>query len=231
MSVNGVNQASSFSRVQSLDGQSSSSARPAHRGGHEGREEGPRRAGGDNGRQVFDAVAQALNSAGLSLPPPPPQGSAPAGDAGQGLGQGGSQAASDVGQALHTFMHDLFKALKSSDAGAAQQNPRSGDSDGDADGNKGPDRAAAYGGDLASKVQGLVESLSGSGGSAPPANTDSLNSAFKDLVKVLEKNGGGDASGAASSVTLQSFLQSFQQNIQAGGGVAGPVGGAVNELA
>ena len=263
MNVEAASSSLNYSRVQaSSSGTTSSidsvSTRPA-RGDRDERQgqgtEGarPPRIGG----KVADAVAQSFAALGITLPTPPTRGSAASAGTDQGPDassaasgtntQDSTQAANDIGQALQAFTYSLLQSLRPQDAGTEQQNPRSAAGETERTGGvrpPPPNGAQGYGNDLASKVQDLLQTVSNqssasgnSTGSEAPTNTGSLNAAFKDLVQVLQKNGGGNASAEASQsaqasqVTLQSFLQNFAKNLQISGGSASSLGGAVNALA
>ena len=229
MSIAAVSQSLNYTRIQASNESAAAPTRPVQRDRDERYGERPPRAGGGNERPVADALAQALSSVGLSLPPPPEK--RVSGDVAGGS-PGGSKEAGDVGQALQGFMHTLFHAIRSP---APEAPPRNGD-DAKQGGDKGEAASApagsvsGYGVDLASKAQDLLDDLSSQDGAKTSPAANNLDASFKELVRVLQKNSEGSASASASQATLTSFLQKFIQNLQANGGATSILGGAVNEF-
>jgi len=162
-------------------------------------------------------------------------------------GGAGSAVSGNVRQDIHAFMHALFQTLQASGAGGASPNPNSSTTDSDGDNDQSSAQvsssqgAAAYG-KLASGLDSLLQSLSGSVGSSASAggNLTNLQNAFQTLVNDLggaSNTGAGSnatpaaASGGSQTSSLQSFLQSLAQNLQVpGNGPLEPLGNNVNKL-
>lgn len=151
-----------------------------------------------------------------------------------------SATGQNIGQVLHSFMHALFQALGSASTGNAAQAqgqvPAAADSDGDT-GDSGSLPGVAKGanryGDLATRLQNLVQSLSSETGTSSAgttgnasATTSDLKAAFQDLVKALQATSG---SSSSSPVDLQTFLKTLAQNLQSSG--TGAVGNLVTTTA
>lgn len=169
------------------------------------------------------AINQALSQIGVS-------GSAPS------AATGTASAAQDPLQALSNFVHNLFAALQAQGAaqpGAAQ----GGDSDGDNDGS-GASAAAGVarhqgGGNIASRLQSLIQQLSASSsstsgsstsGTTPTTDTSSsvlaaLQQSFQNLLSSQGASG--------SQATLGSFLQTLAQDLPG----ASPAGNIVQTQA
>ncbi|HEX4235532.1 MAG TPA: hypothetical protein VH041_14650 [Caldimonas sp.] len=179
---------SSASQVDADGGDGTKGTHHAHRGGGHG--------------HVFSAVAQALQSLGLSVPA---SGSA-AGASNDGSTTSSTAtapASSDtVRQDLQQFMHALFEAAKGEQASV----PAASSS---------PNGAAA--GDAGSRfADGLSALISQASAGKAPAD---LQSAFAKLTSDLQAApaaSSGSATGADSggtSATLQAFLTNLQQDL------------------
>ena len=240
MSMHVSNSVSSSSTVQST----ASSAPRTVRHEREGDEGERRRVGGERGRQqFFDAVSSALSALGLSLPAqqtPPSQAATPATPAtpatqptsatpGSSSTDNAVQPRNEARQALHSFMHDLYKALKSQGENRGRED-RQGVEKSDDDASRGVRRGSeSYRNDLASRVQDLVQQLSASDSGSP--RTDALQSSFTKLVQTLQPAASTDTSTPAKAPDLQAFLQNFLKNLQGGSTPVSPIGVAVNTQA
>jgi hypothetical protein len=232
MSMQVANTVSSSTTVQSPASTSPRTVRH-EREGDEGER---RRVGGERGRQqFFDAVSSALSALGLSLPtqqtPPQSQATPPtAGQEGTPAPDNNAQPQNNVQQALHSFMHDLFKALKSQGENRGGENRQGAEKSGDDDSSREVRRGSeSYRNDLASRVQDLVQKYSAS--DAGSTKTDALQSSFAKLVQTLQPATSTDTSTPAKAPDLQAFLQGFLKNLQGGSTPVSPVGVAVNTQA
>jgi len=177
------------------------------------------REGGGHG--MLGAVFQALGQMGLNQSATKPT-TSQAASSSTSLSQ--TSGGGDVKQALHSFMHDLFQAMRGSDSSASS-----------ASGVSTPGNTASgksYG-DLASKFQELMQQLNSGGGSDALGK---LKSSFDNLVKALgngSTSGNPTVSGSSSATSnapnLQDFLQKVSKNLQ-GGGIS-PVGSLVSTAA
>jgi len=152
------------------------------------------RAGG-----MHDALAQALQSLGLSVPAQDGTASSSTSSSGNADADGdhdGSATSDGVKADMHQFMHALFDAVRSEKSSSA-------DAQGASDGR----------GQSSSKLSALITDVSN--GSAPA----DLQSSFDKLVADLQSAGAStqasssDAGGNASAVSLQSLLEKMQQNL------------------
>jgi hypothetical protein len=171
-----------------------------HKGGHKG-----------GGGQVKDALMQALQSMGLSMPQPTTGASAVTATSGttsstgaidsDGDSDGSTSATSSVKKDMGQFMHALFQAVKneaaagSSTAGATSTDPKA---------------------NFAAGLSALISQASS--GSAPAE----LQSAFAKLAADLTQIGStstsasstsSGSSSSSSGSTLQALLTQLQQNL------------------
>ncbi len=166
------------------------------------------RSGGGN--PLAGSVLQTMGQLGVNLPQQPAGKPTPSETSLSTSTGGGS-----VKQALHSFMHDLYQASRSSTAGGASPQPEAKKSQG-----------ASYEG-LASKLQGLAQQAgSGNGNEA----LGKLKTSFDNLVKELSSSATSQSSAsAAKTPTLQEFLQKLSGNLPDGG--QSPLGSLVNTAA
>ena len=237
MSMHVSNAVSSSSTVQST----ASTAPRTVRHEREGDEGERRRVGGERGRQqFFDAVSSALSALGLSLPAqqtPPSQAATPAtpatppttATAGTSSADNAVQPRNEARQALHSFMHDLFKALKSHGENRGGEDAQGAERSRENSSREVRHGRESYRNDLASRVQDLVQQLSASDSSS--TRTDALQSSFTKLVQTLQPAASTDASTPAKAPDLQAFLQNFLKNLQGGSTPVSPIGVAVNTQA
>lgn len=161
---------------------------------------------------MHDAVAQALQSLGLTLPASgtaPTTATSPAStDSTDPTGAGGS---SDVKNDLRQFMHQLFEAVKGE--GAASSSSGSSGAASSADPQSG----------FAAGLSALITQVSG--GTAP----DALQSAFAKLSTDLSSGAGASTSGGAGSsqATLQAFLTNLQQDLGYGSAASTTAAGSL----
>jgi hypothetical protein len=163
---------------QDADGSSNSTVHHRHGGGH-----------------MFSAVAQALQSLGLTLPSNGTSGS-PA--ASSDSTDATATSASKVKQDLQQFMHQLFEAVKSQDSAAASST------------SSGP---SAPGGSQSGFGAGLASLITQVSAGTAPAD---LQSAFAQLSSDLPASAASSSAAAGatdSQVTLQAFLTNLQQDL------------------
>ena len=238
MNVSNVGSPITGSSVQSA-ASPTGSARADRDGDNDGgkRVQGGRQGGG----QMFDAVVQTLSQLGIGTvaarpaPPATPVQATATNNDGESAAAGKDQ---NAGQALHSFMHALFQALGQGGGTApAAQGQAGADSDADNDGNAsatGTANGSTGYSDLATRLENLVQPLSGTSasGSANDAGSASdplseLKKSFENLAQALQ--GSGATSNAAD---LQAFLKTLAQNIQnSGAGVLRGSGNVVNTTA
>lgn len=135
-----------------------------------------------------------------------------------------SSHSQNMAQALQSFMHSLVQALAATDAASPGQGQITAGADSQPDkGISTPPVVAVSGGkgygDLVSRLQGLVQSLSNGSSSATPAGSGSavsseLNSSYQNLAQTQQGSG---SSRAASGADLQTFLKTLLQNLQSSG--------------
>ena len=184
--------------------------------------------GSQQGGAFMQDVMQSLQSLGLNLQSS--TGTPAATDATQGV----SATSSDVGHALHTFMHDLHQSLRQS--GVAQQSPSTDSSS--------PSTTKNGYSDFASNLQNLIGSLN----SGTPATTstdpavanavnnitgvNAVNGATEtnatklqsDFSNLLSAIGSGSGSTSSTTPTLQDFLNKMESNVnKTGRGGAGSI--------
>jgi hypothetical protein len=156
---------------------------------------------------------------------------------------------SDVQQALHSFMHSLFQALKSQGENRRPEGSQDGERENEGSGGEVRQGRENYRSDLASRVQNLVQNLSGTGTTegSPSSKIENLKTAFNNLVQALQQSSSTNSGTASSTTTtststtgttdtttpakapdLQAFLQSFLKNLQGGSTPVSPLGGTVN---
>ncbi|MFA5983787.1 MAG: hypothetical protein WC782_07195 [Methylococcaceae bacterium] len=179
------------------------------------------RQGGD---PFFQDVVQSLQSLGINLSGALANNSSTSTTTDSSSTQAqGTTSASEVRQALHTFLSDLHQALK---PGGAQKQAAAGtNNDGANDGSSASSSLQDSYGSFSANLQNLISSLSSTGNTNSPSNGSSNSSAsnalqtdFSNLVNAL----GGSSS--SSSPSLQSFLQQLANNI---GNNPGPTGSGV----
>jgi hypothetical protein len=162
---------------------------------------GHRVHGGRHGR-MGEAVMQALQSLGISMPAPDGQAgnaSSSQDNGSSGATAGGADAASgsgDVRKDVHNFMHALFEAVKSESSGDA------GAADGTNSTANGPSS-------FASGLSALVTQASN--GTAPA----DLQSAFDVLQSDVQAAGSSSSADGSSGtqVSLQAFLTKLQDGL------------------
>lgn len=154
-----------------------------------------------------------------------------------------TSGASDVRQAMHKFMHDLFMAMHEagvsaqSAQGAVQQTGIAQTSGGTTSSGIQPiPNAVGYTG-FSQQLGALLQALNSiPAGTAATGTTPNLNAAFQNLVQALDSNNGTTTNVASANpgqqVSLQAFLQTLMQNVQSSGSqVTNGVGGAVSAAA
>ncbi|AXS80226.1 hypothetical protein [Dechloromonas sp. HYN0024] len=235
MSINVPTAVSSGTPIQSTGSTAPRTVRREHDGDNEGER---RRVGGEKGRQqFFDAVSSALSALGLSLPaqqPPPSQAAIPTTattDTQSGAQSNANQAQSsnNVQQALHSFMHDLFKAVKSRGDRRETEGNEGGEKRADEARREVSKASDSYKNDLTTRVQNLIQNLTS--GDTASAQTDALKSSFSKLVQALQPASPSDTTTPPKAPDLQAFLQNFLKNPQGGSTPVSPVGVAVNTVA
>lgn len=181
---------------------------------------------GQGGSQMMQAVAQALQSLGLSLPDKTEAtdgatavsatdaaSSATSATTSSATASTASSATGDIRKDMHDFMHALFEAVK---ADSSADNGSSSGSSGDSGQGNGDPRA-----NFASGLAALVTQAAN--GNAP----SELQSAFAKLQADLTGSSGTDTgssdstatasttsgSGSAAQATLQALLTQLQQNL------------------
>lgn len=185
--------------------------------------------GGGKGGGLIDTVLQTLSSLGLS--PSPAASSASSSSSttsstsSDSTSSTASTAANDPGQALASFMQSLMGALQAQgSSGSLATKDSDGDDDGSTQALSGGHRrhagAAGGSGDLESKVQSLIGSLSnGSDATSSTSASSSLDSSFQNLLSAL---------GQSNSTTSASdFLQAFASKLQS----SSPLGNMINTTA
>lgn len=198
-----ISSLSSSTAVYQPSSVQSASASQVNRGGDpDGDGDGGRvHHGHGRGGQMHQAMMQALQSMGLSLPQQGSNGSSNASDSDGD--NDGSGAVGSVKNDMRKFMHALFQAVKGEGSSSAASGTQTG---------SGTDPKA----DFASGLSSLISQVSN--GSAPA----DLQSAFNTLVSDLQGAGSGSSSAASatstsatasSSVTLQTLLSKLQQNL------------------
>ncbi|MRV74721.1 hypothetical protein GJ700_23700 [Duganella sp. FT92W] len=215
-SSSAASQASSVSQVQQNSG--AGGAGPAHR-------PPPPPDGG----ALLGAVADALQSIGVTATGAADDGSATASTDGAGTNTQGNAA-----QALSSFLHELMGALHQQGAGGQGGQPPDGQAYGPPGGGSGgpggPGGPGGGPGRLAADLQSLISKLGSSstdgsestGGTGSTEGTDStasatdsasttLESAFENLLQAL----GSDTSGAGGK--LASFLQTLADKLPGAG--------------
>ena len=170
---------------------------------NDGEKDGSRVSNRDGGHphgggEFMQNVIQTLQSLGLNFPGANANSSSPAGGTGSNgntVQSTSSSSSSSVGQALHTFLHDLHQALNQ---GGVQQQSSAADSDGDND-----NSSSSYSGvqNGYSNFNTNLQSLIG-----PLSNNSTLQTDFTNLVNAL----GGSTS--SSSLNLQDYLKQMASN-------------------
>jgi hypothetical protein len=203
MSVSGlINNSSLWSSAQVCG----SSAVTGAAGGSDGNT-GAGRAHRHGGGMMKD-VMQALSAMGLS----PDAASSGAGTAASGSSSAdGTSDPSQVQQALHQFMHDLFQTMQSAQSGQPAT--------GSVDSSTTAGAASPYA-NMESTLQTMIGDLA-SGTSASSGTLGNLQSDFQNLVSAMGGNssaagnssnsGTGDTS--TSAATLQTFLTNLEQEM------------------
>jgi hypothetical protein len=132
-----------------------------------------------------------------------------------------SATSNNIGQTLHTFMHDLHQALRQS--GSTQQPSSTTDGDGD---NSSVSSSAQNGySNFASNLQSLIGSLNNTSGTPASNSTDAtLQTDFSNLVSSM----GGSTS--STSPTLQNFLSNLETNVAGASGATGTTGNNASKL-
>lgn len=227
MSISGFNATQNLTSTQSTAGVNAAANRDSDGDNDGSRVSGTRGSRHQQGGGVFmqDAL-KALQEMGLNLPgvntlspttapnsTPPVSGTATTSSA-------TSATSSDIGQALHTFLHDLRQALKQS--GSAQQQTTTKDGDGGNDTSapisSGTPTTGVQNGysNFASNLNNLISSLSAANSlganSTPntisstnsPSGSNTLQTDFANLVSAL--------GGSSSTSTLQDFLSKMASN-------------------
>ncbi len=187
-----------------------------------GRHSHVHKAHGGRGGQMRDAVMQALQTLGVSMPQPTagagtpnPQ---PAPTVGDDPSGSSTQATISIKQDMRQLMHALFQAVKGEGAVAATPT--------------GAAPTATRGGDFATRLSSLISKVGG--GSAPV----DLQSAFSKLMADLRQTIALPADAAATDpnvnkqqLTLQAFLTQLQQNLGYGSASIAATGNAISTLA
>jgi len=130
-----------------------------------------------------------------------------------------SATSNNIGQTLHTFMHDLHQALRQS--GSTQQPSSTTSSDGDNDNSSVSSSVQNGYSNFASNLQSLIGSLNNTSGTPASNSTDAtLQTDFSNLVSSM----GGSTS--STSPTLQNFLSNLETNVAGTTGASGATGTA-----
>jgi hypothetical protein len=162
----------------------------------------PHRAHG--GGHMRQAVAQALQSLGLSMPNASATTTAPSTSNDAGSSDSSSTSAtSQVRHDMQQFMHSLFEAVKGEASSSASTSTGSGDAQST----------------FAAGLSSLISQVSA--GSAP----SDLQAAFSTLASDLQASGATasrDASSTSGSDAVQATLQAFLTNLQQDLGYGGP---------
>lgn len=216
MNTNVISSAYAYSGVQSNVAGSLRPTKP-HDSGETRSNDGSHRLRGGGEEGVVGAVFQALGRLGLNVPAP--SSAKPATSQSSSASQPGAAGATsvsgggDVKQALHSFMHDVLQAARTTDASG-----KTGSS------------ASAAGkryGELAGKLDSLAQQLNSGGGSDA---LNSLKSSFNNLVKSLDNSSSsGKTSTAGKAPDLQAFLHELSRNLQ--GGSQNPLGSFISTAA
>jgi len=184
-----------------------------------------RSRGSKGGGQVLAAIKQTLSQLGLGqagqITSTPATTATSSSTANNDTNSSASSNGQNVSQALHAFMHSLFQALSSD--GSSQQTSTATDADGDKDASQRGSKAVSGYGDLTSRLQGLVQSLNGSGNSTSTSATSDLSASFQNLVKALSSStasGTTDTATSSTSPDLQKFLSTLVQNLQNNSGLS-----------
>jgi len=155
-----------------------------------------------HGGAFMQDVMQSLQNLGLNFSDPNVNGTPLASSADGVQGVSSTSSSSNVGQALHTFLHDLHQALNQS---STQQQASATDTDGDNDNSSSSVSGVQNGySNFATKLQGLIGSINNTDGTTGSNNT--LQTDFSNLVNAL----GGSSS--TSTPTLQDFLKQMTSN-------------------
>ena len=172
------------------DGDGTSRPHHAHGGGH---------------GHMGQAVAQALQSLGLSMPNAGATNATPSTSSDTGSSDSSSQSAtSQVRHDMQQFMHSLFEAVKGEASSSASTSTGSGDAQST----------------FAAGLSSLISQVSA--GSAP----SDLQAAFSKLASDLQGSGATpgptDASSTSGSDAVQATLQAFLTNLQQDLGYGSP---------
>ena len=154
------------------------------------------------GGAFMQDVMQSLQSLGLNFSGTNANSTSPAGGTSTNSDTVQStSSSSNIGQALHTFLHDLHQALNQ---GGLQQQSSATDSDGDNDNSSSSSSCVQNGySNFSTKLQSLISSLSNNSGNSSTLQTD-----FTNLVNAL----GGSSSTSSASPNLQDFLNKMVSN-------------------
>lgn len=192
------------------------STREAHRGSQTAQSTTPPvPASGDHpprgGSAFLEAVRQTLSQLGLSLDV---SRAAPLRPSGTGANEGSAPAASEskaaapqssAGPALHTFLHDLFSALRTlqppSGTGSGNNNPSGGTSN--------PKSGPSGYGDLSSQLLDLAKLL----GSGQDSSQNDLLSQLKNDYQKLTAALSGSSGHGGQLPDLKTFLQTLAKNV------------------
>ena len=185
---------------------------------------GAKRVRGGGRSSFISAINQALSQIGVA-------GTSDSSSA----AAGSSSTSTQDPQAIRTFMHDLFAAMRSQGSGQ-QTAPASGtDSDGDNDnsgvaGVTGTSRRGYGVGGIENKLQSLIQQLSSASPSASGSDSIGTTSPNNSALTTLQQDFQNlmNAQGASGSqATLGSFLQTLVQNLHN----ANPAGNIVSTQA
>jgi hypothetical protein len=154
------------------------------------------------GGAFMQNVMQSLQSLGLNFPAPNANSTSPVdGTSSNSDTVQSTLSSSNIGQALHTFLHDLHQALNQ---GGLQQQSSATDSDGDNDNSSSSSSGVQNGySNFSTKLQSLISSLSNNSD-----NNSTLQTDFTNLVNAL----GGSSSTSSASPNLQDFLNKMVSN-------------------
>lgn len=173
------------------------------------------------GGHMQQAMAQAFQSLGLSLPQNDSTKPSAAGATDSDADSDGSTSGvSNVRQDMHQFTHALFQAVKADSSSAAPTSTQNTSGNGQAGPSDGQNGFAAGLSSLISQV---------ASGNAPAA----LQDAFTKLTSDLQSGGGTtsssttSASGNSSQATLQAFLNKLQENLGYGSSSSSSAAGAI----
>ncbi|MCX7166935.1 MAG: hypothetical protein NTV11_11745 [Rhodocyclales bacterium] len=203
-----------------------SAPQPARAAGADPRAEQP--ADKDNGvptppprrsSHLLAAVSQTLNQSGFGVLSSNPVAPVAGAQATRTDNDKESSHSQNMAQALQSFMHSLVQAL----AATGVDSPGQGQGSQPDKGISTPPVLTVSGGkgygDLVSRLQSLVQSLSNGSSSATPtgsgpAVSSELNSSYQNLAQTQQGSG---SSRAASGADLQTFLKTLLQNLQSSG--------------